>query len=123
MVNKNRHKVNDADCLQKIQVVRSLDKNALLRIFSNIISNAIKYSDGDLSISLSKNGEIVFSNHASKLDKIQSAKLLNRFYTVENAEKSTGLGLSISKSLTEKMNGSISVDYSKEILRICILFK
>lgn len=105
------------------KVVRSLDKNALLRIFSNIISNAIKYSDGDLSISLSKNGEIVFSNHASKLDKIQSAKLLNRFYTVENAEKSTGLGLSISKSLTEKMNGSISVDYSKEILRICILFK
>lgn len=105
------------------KIVRSLDKNAALRIFSNIISNAVKYSDGDLSITLDENGEIVFSNHASKLDKIQSARLLNRFYTVENAEKSTGIGLSIAKSLTEKMNGSISVDYSKEILRICILFK
>ena len=63
----------------------------------------IKYSDGDLKITLSENGEIIFSNMASGLDEIQVGKLFERFYTVETACKSTGLGLSISKMLVEEM--------------------
>lgn len=38
------------------KVIRRLDKTALSRILANIISNALKYSDGDLSITLSKQG-------------------------------------------------------------------
>lgn len=33
-------------------VIRSVDRTALLRIFANILSNALKYSDGDLEITL-----------------------------------------------------------------------
>lgn len=87
-------------CEQKI--VRSVDKTALLRIFNNIIDNAIKYSEGDLTISLFENGKIVFSNHTSDLNEIQIGKLFDRFYTVNTARKSTGLGLSIAKALIEK---------------------
>ena len=96
-------------CEQKI--VRSVDKTALLRIFNNIIDNAIKYSEGDLTISLFENGKIVFSNHTSDLNEIQIGKLFDRFYTVNTARKSTGLGLSIAKALIEKMDGNISADY------------
>lgn len=87
-------------CEQKI--VRSVDKTALLRIFNNVIDNAIKYSEGDLTISLFENGKIVFSNHTSDLNEIQIGKLFDRFYTVNTARKSTGLGLSIAKALIEK---------------------
>lgn len=104
------------------RVIRTLDKKALSRIFGNIISNAIKYSDGDLRIELHNNGKIIFSNHAANMDEIQTGKLFNRFYTVENAEKSTGLGLSIAKVLTEKMNGSISAQYKNDILSIAVCF-
>lgn len=105
-------------CEQKI--VRFVDKTALLRIFNNVIDNAIKYSEGDLTISLFENGKIVFSNHTSDLNEIQIGKLFDRFYTVNTARKSTGLGLSIAKALIEKMDGNISADYSNNVLSIII---
>lgn len=105
-------------CEQKI--VRSVDKTALLRIFNNVIDNAIKYSEGDLTISLFENGKIVFSNHTSDLNEIQIGKLFDRFYTVNTARKSTGLGLSIAKALIEKMDGNISADYSNNVLSIIL---
>lgn len=104
------------------KVIRSLDKKALSRIFGNIISNAVKYSDGDLSVCLSESGEIVFSNHASSLDEIQVGRLFDRFYTVETAKKSTGLGLSIAKILTEQMGGKIMARYENGVISVHVLF-
>ena len=94
--------------ISEIKVVRMLDRSALSRVFSNLISNVIKYSDGDLKIILSENGKIEFSNMASGLDEIQVGRLFDGFYTVEAARKSTGLGLTISKTLVEQMKGTIS---------------
>lgn len=108
--------------ISEIKVVRMLDRSALSRVFSNLISNVIKYSDGDLKIVLSENGEIVFSNMASGLDKIQVGRLFDRFYTVEAARKSTGLGLTISKTLVEQMKGTISAIYENNRLSIHIFF-
>lgn len=103
-------------------VTRQLNKNALSRIFGNILSNAIKYSDGDLQITLTEKGEIIFSNHASTLTEVQVAQLFDRFYTVETAQKSTGLGLSIARALTEQMGGTITAYYQSSILSIRLLF-
>lgn len=103
-------------------LVRILDRAALMRIFTNILSNALKYSDGDLNITLADSGKITFSNSAPKLNETQVGKLFDRFYTVESAEKSTGLGLAISRSLTESMGGSISADYRGGRLEISLYF-
>lgn len=99
-----------------------LNKNILSRIIGNIIGNAIKYSDGDFQITLSGNGEMVFSNHASGLDEVQAGKLFDRFYTVHTARKSTGLGLSIAKQLTEQLGGTIDVGYREGMLSISLFF-
>ena len=104
------------------KIVRNLDRSALSRIFANLLNNAVKYSNGDLEVTLSENGEIRFINHASDLSEIEVGKLFDRFYTVNNARNSTGLGLSISKALVEKMNGTISAEYHDGMLTICILF-
>ncbi|MCB7520984.1 HAMP domain-containing histidine kinase [[Clostridium] hylemonae] len=108
--------------LPESAVMRSLDKNALYRIFGNIIGNAVKYSDGDLTIKLDETGGIVFSNHASKLNELQAGRLLDRYYTVEAASRSTGLGLSIAKTLTEQMGGSIRTSYAAGTLSILLHF-
>lgn len=108
--------------ISKIKVTKILDRSALSRVFSNLLSNVIKYSDGDLKIVLSENGEITFSNMAFGLDEIQVGRLFDRFYTVEAARKSTGLGLAISKTLVEQMNGSISATYENGRLSIGIFF-
>ena len=104
-------------------IVRSLDKSALSRIFGNIISNAVKYSDGDFSVTMSDTGEITFSNTASELSSVDVGKLFDRFYTVDSARKSTGLGLSIAKLLTERMGGCISAEYKGNTLSITLSFK
>lgn len=105
-----------------VNVTRRLDKNAVHRIFSNIFSNAIKYSDGDLQITLFENGEILFSNSAFGLDEIKTRQLFERYYTVETARKSTGIGLSIAKTLTERMHGSITAHYVKGRLELRVFF-
>ena len=91
-------------------------------MFDNILSNAAKYSDGDLTVTLSPDGSVTFSNHASALSRVEAARLFDRFYTVDSARGSTGLGLSIAKLLTEKLHGTISADYENETLRICRAF-
>ena len=103
-------------------VSRTLDKSALSRIFGNIIGNAIKYSSGDFAVTMSENGEIVFSNTAPELSSVEVGRLFDRFYTVDSAHKSTGLGLSIAKLLTERMGGSISADYKENTLSINLFF-
>lgn len=107
-------------CDQK--VAAQLNKDALSRILSNILNNAMKYSDGDLYIKLSEEGEITFTNHAGTLDEVTVGRLFERFYTVETANKSTGLGLSIAKALTEQMGGSISAELNDGILSIKLSF-
>lgn len=104
------------------KVIKTLDASALSRVFSNLLQNAIKYSDGDLDITLTKMGEIIFTNRASGLDEVQVGKLFDRFYTVEAARKSTGLGLAIARTLVEHMSGTISAVYEDHKLRISILF-
>ncbi len=104
-------------------VERTLDKYALMRIFGNIISNTLKYSDGDLSVKLTENGMITFSNTAKNLNAVTVGRLFDRFYTVETAKNSTGLGLSIAKLFTEQMGGTIKAEYVNESLVITIYFK
>lgn len=104
--------------MTETKVVRQLNRAALSRVFSNLMSNAIKYSDGDLEISLTDTGEILFSNTAYGLSQVESQRLFDRFYTVESARKSTGLGLSIAKILMEQMGGSMSAQYENGRLSI-----
>ena len=104
------------------EIIRYLDKSALSRILGNIISNAVKYSDGDFSVIMTESGEITFSNTASELSSVDVGKLFDRFYTVDSARKSTGLGLSIAKLLTERMKGGISAEYKEKVLVITLCF-
>ena len=108
--------------ITQAKIVRSLDRSSLIRVFSNLLNNAIKYSDGDLDITLTDSGEAIFANTASRLNEVQVGKLFDRFYTVEAARKSTGLGLAIARTLIEQMNGTISAKYENGRLSICIFF-
>ena len=103
-------------------VVRTLDKNALRRIFDNILSNAAKYASQDVCVTLTADGTAAFRNRAAGLDCVQTARLFDRYYTVSTGRDSAGLGLSIAKLLTEKMGGSITAACEDETLEITVRF-
>lgn len=108
--------------LCEARIVRELNREALSRVFGNVLSNALKYSDGDLAIRLTESGEVSFSNTAAALNGVQVAQMFDRFYTVETARGATGLGLAIARLLTERMGGEISAEYSAGSLKILIFF-
>ena len=106
--------------ITKTRIERNVNKAALARVFSNLLNNAVKYSDGDLEICLSDTGEITFSNTARGLSAVDVGQLFDRFYTVEAAHNSTGLGLSIARTFVERMGGKITAEYEDGRLMIQI---
>ncbi len=105
------------------KIIRKLDENMLTRIFENIISNSLKYSKGDLNITLNEFGLITISNKTTLLDKTSVKKIFNRYFTVENARRKSGVGLSIAKQLVELNSGLINAEYKNKSLIITINFK
>lgn len=106
----------------KDKVIRLLNENILKRIFENIISNAIKYSERDFKVKMFIDGTIEFSNKTDKLDQVSLEKMFSRYYTVRNAKKSNGIGLSIAKQLVNLCNGTIEAKYKNSCLIIKIKF-
>ena len=107
----------------KDKVIIKADSKALYRIYVNIISNALKYGEGDFVVEMNRNGDTVFSNYAPGMDKIEAARLLDRYYTISDAKASSGIGLSISKEMVEEMGGKLGVDLLDQRLYISITFQ
>lgn len=107
----------------KDKVIIKADSKALYRIYVNIISNALKYGEGDFVVEMKGNGDTVFSNYAPGMDKIEAARLLDRYYTISDAKASSGIGLSISKEMVEEMGGKLGVDLLDQRLYISITFQ
>ena len=101
-------------CNEKIY--KAINKNSLIRIFENILSNVSKYSTGDFKVIMDESGTISFSNKATLLDATTVHKIFDRYFSVENAKESNGIGLSIAKKLIELNNGTIKAIYINEYL-------
>ena len=90
-------------------IVVHADKSRLFEVFSNLIRNAIKFTDaGTITIAArQKDGyaEISVSDTGSGIDPAIFPKLFEKFTT--KAEKGTGLGLYITKSIVEAHGGQI----------------
>lgn len=102
------------------EIMRVLDHTAIQRVFSNILSNVAKYSEGDLKVTLTDSGKVIFQNKASGITEVEAEQLFDRFYTVQNAKGATGIGLSIAKLLIEKMSGKIYAEWENGMISIVV---
>ena len=89
----------------------NVDREQVIRIFVNIITNSIEAMDqGKITITAkikTKTIEIEFSDSGPGIPKNKMNEIFQPLFTTKS--KGTGLGLSISKTLVEKHGGSISV--------------
>lgn len=114
--------INPSITITNKKIIRYINKLSFNRIIDNIIMNALKYSDEYINIKLDDNGIITFKNKTTILDRTSVAKIFDRFFTVENANKSSGIGLSIARKLVELNNGKITAKLNNNELVITIFF-
>lgn len=96
-----------------------MDADRLVRVFDNLISNAIKYSHKPsvITIILQKKGNHSLFQIINKVEKPPSEdinKLFERFYMGDKARmenNGSGLGLAISKRIIELHLGQITANY------------
>ena len=105
------------------KVILKADSKALYRVYSNIISNALKYGEGEFNVEMDEKGNTIFSNYAPNMDSVEANKLLDRYYTISDAKASSGIGLSISKEILQEMGGELKVRLDNKRLYISIIYK
>ncbi|MCD5325872.1 MULTISPECIES: ATP-binding protein [Pontibacillus] len=94
------------------------DREKLIQVFTNLISNAIKFSPngGKVVVTMNGNEQELFIHVADDglgIPDPELPKLFKKFHRIDNSERrkigGTGLGLSIVKEIIEAHGGSISV--------------
>ena len=96
------------------------DEEALNKIFSNLFSNAIKYSEKTVLVSLERavaaELTIRFSNDGPLIPEERRERIFEPFYRLKGngKEKGTGIGLALARSLAELHEGAISVSDSPD---------
>ena len=98
---------------------------ALQRIFSNLISNAIRYgADGaylGLFLIIEEEKVIVkVVDHGKGIEKAFADSVFERLFTMEDSRsrkvQGNGLGLTIAKNLTEKLQGSLTLESTPGVI-------
>ncbi|MDQ2746737.1 MAG: HAMP domain-containing histidine kinase [Acidobacteriota bacterium] len=109
---------NDAD----IRV--SGDANELRTVFTNLLENAVKYSEDDIKISLAvrnlneKYAVVLVKDAGIGIAPVELKRIFKRFYRVPSLvmqkTKGTGLGLFIVRSIVKKHGGKIFAESKGE---------
>jgi ligand-binding sensor domain-containing protein/DNA-binding response OmpR family regulator/nitrogen-specific signal transduction histidine kinase len=109
-----------------------VDKEAIVKILNNLLSNAISYSFQNIEIELKKydnnNCSIRFSNDGELIPKEERERIFDPFYQLDrnkNNNSSSGIGLSLARSLSQLHNGSLYLaddpDMNTFILRLPLI--
>lgn len=106
------------------------DSEKLVRVFSNLLSNAFKYGkDGDIiAMELEpvddERVRIIFKNNGERIPDDALEQLFERFYRAETSRTqenaSTGLGLAIAKGIVELHKGTITAETSEKWTKFII---
>lgn len=96
------------------------DRDKLARVFFNLMSNAVKYTpqDGTITITLRHNGGSFFftmnNDSVKTISKDDLPHIFERFYQSKGSIGGTGIGLALVKANVDLHHGSISATSSQE---------
>lgn len=101
------------------------NQNMLLRIFDNLINNALKHGIGDLIITVedTKDLQITFTNELASGD-MDIEHIFDEFYTtdISRTKGNTGLGLAIAKQFTGMLGGDIQASQNDNLFILTTQF-
>lgn len=92
-----------------------LDPEALRKILSNLIGNAITHAENNILISIAVDEELLkisIANDGERIPEQLKEKIFEPFYRVSGSETKTGtgIGLALARSLAEMHRGKLALD-------------
>ena len=88
----------------------------IMRMIDNLLSNALKYAETEVTVCLVKRNRIIFevADDGIGINDEEKINIWNRFYKVDKSrttteDNSSGLGLSITKKIVELHDGKIAI--------------
>ena len=104
------------------------DEGAVLRVFTNLIRNALDHGQGGMEVRLFQEGEGVvslFRSQTADLTEEDVPHVFDRFFTSDKMRtgRNTGLGLAIVKALTDRMGCPIQANLSDGWFEIQIVWR
>jgi Signal transduction histidine kinase len=104
----------DFHCDNK-RFVADVDKEAVTKIISNLLSNALKFAESRITVSVGNELEDYFvirvEDDGRGISDAEKEKIFLPFYQVVSHNKpGTGLGLSLVKNLTEAHGGTVAIE-------------
>lgn len=111
------------------RIFATVDSEKIVRVFDNLLMNAIKYSTGNGKIFVSlerkeRNVQICVANESDEFTSEELTSLFERFYKKDQSRTSvaegSGLGLAIAKSIVELHGGKIGAKYTDGMLQFII---
>ena len=108
------------------QIVIDADKNRIVQVLSNFLTNALKFTTKGsitLSYTLEDENQVRFcvTDTGKGIPDEQKHEIFNRFVKLDSFVQGAGLGLSICQSLVNRMGGKIGVE-SREGEGSCFWF-
>ena len=108
------------------QIVIDADKNRIVQVLSNFLTNALKFTaKGSITLSytLEDENQVRFcvTDTGKGIPDEQTHEIFNRFVKLDSFVQGAGLGLSICQSLVKRMGGKIGVE-SREGEGSCFWF-
>ncbi len=103
-----------------------VDEEAIRKILSNLISNAIKYAKSEVIITLFRDEnslEFIVKNDGNLIPKSLKNKIFEPFFRILGSETQTGtgIGLSLAHSLTELHNGTLKLQFLDDAMNTFVL--
>ncbi|MDR1202987.1 MAG: helix-turn-helix domain-containing protein [Tannerellaceae bacterium] len=116
--------------IPKQPLFADIDREALSKIMNNMITNALKYSQREVTIELSPLKEsdetvtISVTNDGTLIPEGEEEKIFLPFYRVKETEhiQGSGIGLSLARALTENHHGRLSYQRIEGLNRFTLTF-
>lgn len=109
------------------QVRTCLDKEALTKILSNLLNNALKYSRREIEVSLKsedKTFSIIVASDGVKIAEEEREKIFEPFYQTKDAKEEkngVGIGLPLSRSLAVLLSGSLTLQETDDDMNVFVV--
>lgn len=119
-------KINLSHNLQGDEIFAFVDVEAVKKIISNLVKNAIKYGHQKMELSLKNEGdflELRIKNDGNLIPPSMRERIFEPFFRLatDKDKSGSGIGLSLAYSLTELHKGTLKLDMSDSAMNTFVL--